>query len=539
MQDASEKGNIIKYCRLQAIGDGGISGGDSKMALSNAVSANGPVLSVAGVSKRFGGTQAVSKVSFAVNTGEIVALLGENGAGKSTLIKMLAGVYASDEGHFLFRESQFDPRDTHPGIAFIHQDLGLIEWMTVAENINLMQNSYPRRFGLIDWGQARENALNALAEISDSIDPDMRVQDLTRTEKSLVAIARALARKATLLVLDEPTASLPQSDVEMLHGVLCRLRNNGVAMIYVSHRLDEVFAIADRAVVLRDGFLAGDEPIGKLDAESLIQLIIGRNLDDVFVHTEPPENAPCVLRLEHVQTQDVGPISFELRRGEVLGLVGLRGAGQDAVGHVLFGRNPLQSGEIRLADGTRFHAAHPQEAIQQGICMVAGDRNAESVAPGLSIQENLFLNPGLTGRGLGDFRTPNNEATEARRIGRTFDIRPNDPCAPIETLSGGNQQKVVMARWMTVGGQVLILEDPTAGVDVGSKADIYALLVRALNDGLAVLLISTDFEEVAALSHRACVFHGGGIVTELSQPDISIETLLNAASLESARQEEN
>ncbi|WP_417269186.1 sugar ABC transporter ATP-binding protein [Celeribacter sp.] len=509
------------------------------MSLDDGYSTSSPVLSVDGVCKRFGGTQAVSKVSFGVKFGEIVALLGENGAGKSTLIKMLAGVYSSDEGEFRFRNKVFDPRDAHPGIAFIHQDLGLIEWMTVAENINLMQNSYPRRFGLIDWRQARENALKALAEVSDSIDPDKRVQDLSRTEKSLVAIARALARKATLLVLDEPTASLPQADVEMLHDVLCRLRDNGVAMIYVSHRLDEVFAIADRVVVLRDGFLVGDEPIGNLDADSLIRLIIGRNLDDVFVHTDPPEDAACVLRLKNVITEGVGPINLELRRGEVLGLVGLRGAGQDAVGHVLFGRAPVLSGDIRLADDLPFHAEHPQDAIRQGICMVAGDRNAESVAQGLSIQENLFLNPGLTGRGLGTFRRPSDEAGEARRIGDTFDIRPNDPFAPIETLSGGNQQKVVMARWMTVGGQVLVLEDPTAGVDVGSKADIYALLVRALKEGLAVLLISTDFEEVAALSHRACVFHDGKIVTEMDQNDISIETLLNAASMEPARQEEN
>lgn len=508
------------------------------MPLDNVNRANTPVVSVKGVSKRFGGTQAVSKVSFAVNAGEIVALLGENGAGKSTLIKMLAGVYPTDEGEFWFHEVAFDPRDAHPGIAFIHQDLGLIEWMTVAENINLMQNSYPRRFGLIDWRTARENALKALVAVSDSIDPDMRVQDLSRTEKSLVAIARALARKATLLVLDEPTASLPQADVEMLHGVLSRLRDSGVAMIYVSHRLDEVFAIADRVVVLRDGFLVGDEPIGNLDADSLIQLIIGRNLDDVFLHTDPPQNAECVLRLEEVTTEGAGPISFELRRGEVLGLVGLRGAGQDAVGHALFGRAPVVSGDIHLAGDVPFHAQHPQDAVRQGICMVAGDRNAESVAQGLSIQENLFLNPSLTGRGLGTFRRPSDEVAEARRIGETYDIRPNDPFAPIETLSGGNQQKVIMARWMAVGGQILILEDPTAGVDVGSKADIYALLVRALKEGLAVLLISTDFEEVAALSHRACVFHNGAIVKEMGHQDISVETLLNAASMEPARRED-
>lgn len=500
-------------------------------------SAGVPILSIEGLNKRFGGTKAVTDVSFAVSKGEIVALLGENGAGKSTLIKMLAGVYSADSGRFLFEGSRFDPRGSNPGVAFIHQDLGLIEWMTVAENIGLMQGSFERRFGLINWRLTRKRASEALALVSDTIDPDMRVQELTRTEKSLVAIARALARNAKLLVLDEPTASLPQSDVEMLHEVLCRLRETGVAMIYVSHRLDEVFAIGDRAVVLRDGFLVGDEPIGKLDGDSLIQLIIGRALEEVFVHPPAMEDSPVVLRLQEMCTEDVGPVSFDLRRGEVLGLVGLRGAGQDAVGHALFGRSPIAKGRVEREDGTPLKTSHPQQSIEQGICMVAGDRNAESIAQGLTIQENLFINPALTGRKILSFRTPAAETREARSIGEVFDIRPNDPAAPIETLSGGNQQKVVMARWMSVGGSVLILEDPTAGVDVGSKADIYALLAKALEDGLAVLLISTDFEEVAALSHRACVFHDGQIVAEIPQEDLSITSLLNAASLDPASKE--
>lgn len=499
--------------------------------------ARSPVLSITSVSKQFGGTKAVTDVSFSVSKGEIVALLGENGAGKSTLIKMLAGVYTADAGKFAFEGAEFDPREAHPGIAFIHQDLGLIEWMTVAENIGLMQCSFPRRFGFIDWKKMRSEAAQALAAVTDTIDPDARVQELTRTEKSLVAIARALARNSKLLVLDEPTASLPQSDVEMLHEVLCRLRESGVAMIYVSHRLDEVFAIGDRAVVLRDGYLVGDEPIGKLDGDRLINLIIGRVLEEVFVHPPAVENRPVALRLEAMCTEDVGPISFELKRGEVLGLVGLRGAGQDAVGHALFGRSQISRGSVVLEDGSQLKTSHPEESISQGICMVAGDRNAESVAQGLTIQENLFINPALTGRGLFSFKSPSNEAEDARKIGKTFDIRPNDPAASIETLSGGNQQKVVMARWMSVGGSILVLEDPTAGVDVGSKADIYALLAKALGDGLAVLLISTDFEEVAALSHRACVFHDGQVVAEIPQSDLSITSLLNAASLDAGRKE--
>jgi ribose transport system ATP-binding protein len=494
-------------------------------------SAANTVLSVHNVFKRFGGTQAVSNVSFAIGQGEIVALLGENGAGKSTLIKMLAGVYPSDGGEFLFDNEPFDPRQGHPGMAFIHQDLGLIEWMSVAENIGLMQNSYPRRFGLIDWSATRRHAREVLAAVTDTIDPDVRVHDLTRTEKSLVAIARALARNATLLVLDEPTASLPQPDVEMLHEVLCRLRSDGVAMIYVSHRLDEVFAIGDRAVVLRDGNLVADEPIGKLDGESLIELIIGRELEEVFIHPAAPTSSPVVLQLEALQTANVGPVSLTLHKGEVLGLVGLRGSGQDAVGHALFGLSPILSGQAVLGNGDTLMSHHPCSSIEKGICMVAGDRNADSIAQGLSVQENLFINPCLSGRGLMSFRFPGVELSEALSIGQTFDIRPNDPGAAIETLSGGNQQKVVMARWMSLSGSILILEDPTAGVDVGSKADIYALLAKALADGLAVLLISTDFEEIAALSHRACVFRDGHIVTELSQEELSVQSLLNAASL--------
>lgn len=501
-------------------------------------SSQAPVLTLAQLNKRFGGTHAVRNVGFSLAAGEIVALLGENGAGKSTLIKMLAGVHAADSGRFLFRGAAFDPRDGHAGIAFIHQDLGLIEWMTVAENICLMRGNYPRRFGLIDWRQSSKAARAALAIVSADIDPETRVRDLTRTEKSLVAIARALVHDVQLIVLDEPTASLPQADVEILHKVLRSLRARGVAIIYVSHRLDEVFAIADRAVVLRDGYLVADEPIAGLDGERLVELIIGGMAKDVFVRPPRPQGTEVVLRVDGLVVQDVGPVSFALHRGEVLGLVGLRGAGQEAVGRALFGRASIGAGEVHLRGGPAIDCRNPLEAIRAGIVMVAGDRYEESVARGLTVAENLFLNPSLTGRRIVDFAAPEAEAAKAAQIGRTFDIRPNDPSAPIETLSGGNQQKVVIARWMQLDADVLILEDPTAGVDVGSKAEIYALLAKALEDGLAVLLISTDFEEVAALSHRACVFRNGSITTELESERLSVETLLSAASLETTTRQE-
>ncbi|MGY0398950.1 MAG: sugar ABC transporter ATP-binding protein [Ostreibacterium sp.] len=494
------------------------------------------LFSMQGISKRFGGTQALDDVGFLVHSGQIVSLLGENGAGKSTLIKILAGIHKADDGLFHFCEKQFNPINGHDEIAFIHQDLGLIEWMTVAENICLLKHGYPRRLGLIDWKAVEEKSNQALLLIAEYIDVNVRVQQLSRTEKSLVAIARALACDAKLLVLDEPTASLPQFEVDILHQVLRKLKTQGVGIIYVSHRLDEIFAISDRVVILRDGRLVADKPLAGIQQETLIKLIIGRNLDAAFVPPTLIENTPSTLVLDKVCIDDVGPISFALGQGEIIGLSGLRGAGQDMVGKVLFGLIQPSSGEIHLTHHKVFHSNHPQESIEQGIAMVAGERVLESILTGLLIQENLFANPKLTGRKCYSFTLPSKEAQSASQLGSRFDIRPNNPAAVIETLSGGNQQKVIIARWLSIGCSVLILDDPTAGVDVGSKAEIYQLLGEAIKQGLSIILISTDFEEVATLCHRAYIFRDGSITRELQSQTLSVEKLLSTASLEPSEQ---
>jgi ribose transport system ATP-binding protein len=487
-----------------------------------------PILEFRGITKRFGGTLAVDDVHLEVRPGEILALLGENGAGKSTLIKILAGVHAPDAGQMKVKGEPYAPGGGGGSIAFIHQDLGLIDWMTVAENIALAQG-FPRRFGLIDWPAVQERAACSLARVATGIHPEQRVQDLTRTEKSLVAIARALDVQADLLVLDEPTASLPKDEVEILFQALRGLRQRGVAMIYVSHRLDEVYAIADRLAVLRDGRLVAVQEAAATHPGELVRLIIGRPPEAVFVR--PPRQAgEAVLQLQGVVVEEVGPLDFTLEAGEIVGLVGLRGAGHEVVGRVLFGLLPLDRGAIRLR-GASAHLAAPPGAIRHGICFVAGDRNADSIAPGLSVRENMFLNPRASGRGLLAWRAPAEEAEETVQLGDGVGLQPNDPAAPIETLSGGNQQKVVMARWMRIGGSVLALEDPTAGVDVGAKAEIYRLLADAVGRGLAVLLIATDFEEVAEICHRALVFRGGRIVAELSGASLSHEQLVHTASL--------
>lgn len=490
----------------------------------------GPVLSFHRMSKTFGGTHAVVDVSFDVQAGEILALLGQNGAGKSTLIKMLAGVYPADAGEIRLDGRRFEPGSRH-GVAFIHQDLGLIDWMTVAENIAMAQG-YPRRAGLIDWRAVNERARRSLAMIAYDIDPRRRIGDLTRTEKSLVAIARALGVDAKVLVLDEPTASLPQDDVAVLFDVLRGLKRRDVSMIYVSHRLDEVFAIADELVVLRDGRLVDRRRTADAEPETLIQAIIGRRSASAAVR---PASASRIglLRCRGLQVGDVGPVDFTLHRGEVLALVGLRGAGQEAIGRALIGDATATGGTVTIAHDAgdrQVDIARPDAAIRAGIGFVAADRVAESVATGLSVRENMFVNPAAAGRHALSFRRPAQEAQRCRAIGRDVGLSPNNPEAPIETLSGGNQQKVVMARWMHVEPAVLVLEDPTAGVDVGARADVYRLLAAALAKGSSVLLVSTDFEEVAAICHRALIFHDGQVVAEIAGEDLSVEAVSRATS---------
>jgi ribose transport system ATP-binding protein len=400
--------------------------------------------------------------------------------------------------------------------------------MTVGENIAMGQG-YPRRLGLVDWAAVEDRARRTLARVGAGIDPRQRVGALSRTEKSLVAIARALDSSADVLVLDEPTASLPKDEVETLFAVLRSLRAAGTAMIYVSHRLDEVFAVCDRLAVLRDGRVVGVRPIAGTDPEALVRLIIGRPPESVFVRP-PRREGTIALRLQGLATERAGPVGFAAAEGEIVGLVGLRGAGQEEIGRALFGLARAVAGTIEV-DGRPVAPRDPREAMASGLGFVAGDRNAESVATGLSVRENMFLNPHACGRSALDWRSPADEAGESRTLGRAVALKPNDPPSPIETLSGGNQQKVVLARWMRVGGKVLVLEDPTAGVDVGAKAEIYRLIGEAVRRGLAVVLVSTDFEEVAAIAHRALVFREGRIVAEIGQADLGVERLIHAASL--------
>ncbi len=487
-----------------------------------------------GVTKRFGGTLALNDVSLDLAAGEILALLGENGAGKSTLIKSLAGIHKPDEGRILFKGDDYAHKPPKPNekqrVAFIHQDLGLVEWMTVAENVGLAQG-YSRKRGLIHWGETAQRASDALKLVGCDFDPTTRVQDLSRTEKSLVAIARALAVEADVLVLDEPTASLPANEVERMFAVLRSLRARGVGMIYVSHRLDEIFRIADRVAVLRDGKLVGVQEVAKTTPAALVNMIVGREVKDLYLRSALKRGVET-LKVSNLKTFGAGPISFNAHKGEVLGLVGLRGAGQEAVGRALFGAES-STGSVTL-EGKLLDLSSPQVALEQGVGLVARDRTEESVALSLSVRENMFLNPFSIGRHLLSFLSPQSEADHAQEIGADVGLRPNDPHLPVEALSGGNQQKVVVGRWLATGRKLLIAEDPTAGVDVGAKSEIYRLIAKALETGMTVIIVSTDFEEVAHICHRALVFSRGQIVSEITQQNLSTQNLIHAASASEA-----
>jgi ribose transport system ATP-binding protein len=500
--------------------------------ISAALRASGPVsrpgarqlLFAEGVSKHFGGTQALAGVDFDVNAGEIHALLGENGAGKSTLIKILAGIHIADAGSINGPRGPAGAGRPAAGVAFVHQDLGLIETMTVAENIAI-GTAYARSGGLIDWRSTGRRAASALDVMDCAVEPSRLVGRLSAAEKSMVAIARALAIEADVIVLDEPTATLPEADVARLHDVLRRLRQRGLGIVYVTHRLDEVFRVADRVTVLRDGKLRSTRPVAETTPAALVEDIVGRRIDELFpgVRRTPGD---LVLAVSGLRSKHVGPVTFAVAAGEVVGLVGLRNAGHDVVGRMLAGDVPARGGTIEIAGAAAVFPS-PATAIERGIGFVSSKRVEESLCGGLAVRENLYFDPSLAGLRLIGTATER-KAAEAM-LGK-FDVRPRRTEAPVAMLSGGNQQKVVIARWLGIGRRLLVLEEPTTGVDVGAKAEIYHLLDEALSRGLAVVLVSSDFGEVAGICDRAFVFSRGRQIAALSRSELSVARITHLAA---------
>jgi ribose transport system ATP-binding protein len=486
-----------------------------------------PALRFVELTKSFGHAEVLQGVSFDVEPGEIHALLGVNGAGKSTLIKILAGAHHQDAGHIEVHgerlDAGHDPAAAQAaGIAFVHQDLGLVEDISVADNIAL-QIGFDRRFGLVRGRATSARVARALKEVGADFSPDRLVNSLSRDEQVLCALARALALDPRIVVLDEVSASLPKPEVERLATSLRAMRRGGVAFIYVTHRLDELTDLVDRVTVLRNGRHVVTAAMAELSHSDLVRHIVGTAATASHPQPLPPvadsaEDAPPHLVVRDLTTADLHePVSFEVRAGEVLGICGLVGSGTRELAQALGGGRTPTGGSITLK-GSPLPLGRPERLARRGWAVVPGDRQREGIITGLGLRENFLP----TRRDFGawtasGFRRPRQETRAVLRVGETFGVVPRDRAdRDVSELSGGNQQKIVFARALADRPDVAVLEDPTAGVDVGSRAVLYELVHEAAEAGTAVVLISTDFEEVASQSHRVLVMSHGRVAAEFS-----------------------
>ena len=487
-----------------------------------------------GVHKRFPGVHALKGVDFEVRAGEVHALLGENGAGKSTLIKTISGVYQPDEGTMHWQGKPFklgNPRDAQAlGIDTIHQELSLYPELTVAENIFL--GHAPRRrlgpFGVIDWDATARRAREVLAELEVyNLDVKQKVGTLNVGNRQRVEIAKALSKGAKLLIMDEPTAALSEADVASLFKTVRLLRERGVGVVYISHKLSEVFALADRVSVLRDGEYIGTQNVADVTEGELINMMVGRTIDQLFPKQEA-EVGEVVLEVRHLtdepHTRDV---SFTVRAGEIVGLAGLVGAGRSETAQVIFGILPAQSGEI-LIGGKRVRINQPAQAVANGIAYVPEDRGTQGLIKEMTVRENLSMAV-LRAYSSGSFIKQSEEKALAARAIEQFGIRAYGPEQIVDNLSGGNQQKVVVGKWLASDPKLIIIDEPTRGVDVGAKSEIHRLMSRlAAERGLAILMISSELPEILGMSDRVLVMRGGRIVAEVARADATQERIASA-----------
>ncbi|HKE24189.1 MAG TPA: sugar ABC transporter ATP-binding protein [Bryobacteraceae bacterium] len=476
-----------------------------------------PVLEVIDISKSFWGIQALRGVSLNVHAGEIHAVTGENGAGKSTLMKIVAGQERADTGRLHFRGR---------AIAMIHQELLPFPELSVAENIFMGQE--PTRWlpGWVDKAARDRQAREVLAQLGVNIDPRRAMRELTVAEKQSVEIAKALARRADLLIMDEPTSALSEREAELLLRIIFDLKRRGVAILYISHRMPEIFRLADTITVMRDGRLVATRPAAELDADRLIPLMVGRALGPAS--RTPGAHGEIVLEARGLgRPPRFHDVSFSLRRGEVLGLAGLMGAGRTDIGAAIFGLAPATAGTI-LVHGRAVGVRSPAAAFAHGIAMVTEDRTEFGFVPDMSVKENVTLSS-LGRFSLGPFIRRRVEARAADEQMIRFDVRAAGRGQPVKSLSGGNQQKVAIARALLADPEILILDEPTRGIDVGAKAEIHGLIAGLARAGKAILLISSEMEEVLALSDRVLVMREGCVAAELVPAATSPDEILRYA----------
>lgn len=484
------------------------------------------MLGMRGIHKRFPGVHALKEVDLELYSGECLALLGENGAGKSTLIKMLGGAHSPDEGTISLNGEPISidgPQDAiAAGIAVIYQEFNLVPWLSARENIFLGQE--PSRIGILPAKAEFERSKELFAQIGVEIDPEILCCNLTVAEQQIVEIAKALATNARILVMDEPSAALSPREVDGLFEVIEGLKKRGIGMIYISHRLEEIFKVADRVTVLRDGEHVGTRDIGDLSREDMIELMVGRSIDQEYPK-EAAEIGEVRLSCKDMNHgSKVRNVSLEVRRGEILGLTGLVGSGRTETARLLFGADKPESGVITL-DGKELHLGNPRDAIAAGICLLTEDRKAQGLVLGQTILENFGL-PNLPTFSRFSWIDRGRERSAFEVHGEQLQIKMTGPEQVVATLSGGNQQKVVLAKWLERNAEVLLFDEPTRGIDVGAKYEIYQLMNRLAAQGKAIVMISSELPEVLGMSDRVVVMHEGKVkgeitkVAEASQQDI-------------------
>ncbi len=489
------------------------------------------ILTLSGVSKSFPGVRALHDISLSLKPGRVTALLGENGAGKSTIVKILTGIYRPDEGEIRVggEVRHFSsPRDSWAaGIAAIHQETAMFDELTVAENI-FMGHMPTGSARLVDWSDMRSKSAELLQRIDAAIPADLKLKRLSVAQKHLVEIARALSHEARVMIMDEPTAALSANEIDDLFRIVAQLKAEGRAIIFISHKFDEIFRIADDFVCLRDGEKVGEGEIASVTEAQLVRMMVGRPVDQVFPKRDV-QIGDVILSVKNLSNAtEYADVSFDLRKGEILGLYGLVGAGRTEAMQGLFGITPTTRGTVAL-EGRPLAIGAPSDAIAAGISYVPEDRQDQGAILSLGIRENVTL-ANLFKHVQGLFLSRSSEQAETRRLGRRLSVKAANWEQRLGELSGGNQQKVVIAKWLATRPKVIVLDEPTKGIDVGSKAAVHDFIGELAGEGLAVVLISSELPEVMGLADRIIVMKEGRIVDEFQRGKWSAEQIVGAAT---------
>lgn len=500
--------------------------------LASAPRTGEPILALRGVGKQFPGVVALDDVSFDLRRGEVHVLVGENGAGKSTLVKLLSGIYQPDSGDITYNGQVVaipsPAAAQRMGISTVHQELNLVPELDVGRNIMLGQEPMLPA-GIIDYRALYRRAAEPLAALGLPLDPRRKVRTLGIALQQTVEIAKALVARAEVLILDEPTAAITAEEADQLFRIVRQLRERGTAIIFISHHLEEVFRIGDRVTVLRDGRLVGTLPLAETNQPEIIRMMVGRELTRQFParQAKPGEVA---LRVTHLsRTGVLHDIGFELRRGEVLGLAGLVGAGRTEVARAIFGIDPIDQGEIEIR-GRPARVPSPRAAVRHGIALLPEDRKGQGLVLLMSVADNVILAAPGQVNAAGGLVPPKGRATVARRFVDELRIRTPSVRQQTRLLSGGNQQKVVLSKWLLTQADIFVFDEPTRGIDVGAKVEVYRLMNDLLERGAAIIMISSELPEVLGMSDRILVMRGGRIVAELTGAEATQELIMRYAA---------